>query len=353
MEADREADRYHAIADLFGAMESAGGIDELADLSARVARAVLTAASTSISRYDAEAGQVRTLVNVGELGPGEHRRPVDERYAVTDFPNLLQVAEQQQPWSVHLADRQADTAELDLLRMLGKSASLGCPIVLGARVWGELYATRAGDAPPFTATDRAVARMIAQAVALCVGRLVGRDELRELVYVDALTGLGNRRMLDETLQRLSEQQAPTTVALWDVDGLKRVNDRDGHLAGDRLLRQVGLLLSEAAGRLPGSVANRLGGDEFCLVAPGHDGTQVADLLADLVGRASALVAGAGVSSGVASCDALRAEPDVKALLRRADVALYRAKAAGGRRQVHDTALPVESLGAPSVTRLVG
>ncbi len=351
MEGDREAARYHELADLFGAMESATSIEGLAWLSAVAAREVLTCATASVSRYDAESGSVRTLVNVGLLGPGEQERPMDERYAITDFPNLLQVAERQQPWSLHVQDADGDASELELLRRLGKTASLGCPVVLGTRVWGELYLTRSGG-DPFTARDRAVARMISQAVALCVGRLIGHHELRELVYVDALTGLGNRRMVDETLRQLSEQAEPTAVALWDVDGLKRVNDRDGHLAGDRLLREVALLLSEAAGRLPGSVATRLGGDEFCLVVPGHSGADVAGLLQDLVARASVFADGAGVSSGVAFTATLSSELDVKALLRRADAALYRAKDAGGRRQVHDTGgddtggepvrLPVES-----------
>lgn len=335
MERDLEARRYHLLADLFLAMESASGVDELARLSATTGREILAAASASISRYDAEAGTVRTLVNVGQLGPGESATPTDERYAVTDFPNLLRVAELQEPWSVHVDDPDGDQAELALLHQLDKSASLGCPIVLGTRVWGELFATRAGGADPFTARDRAAARMIAQAVALCVGRLIGRDELRELVYVDALTGLGNRRMADETLQLLAEQDSPATVALWDVDGLKLVNDRDGHLAGDRLLREVALLLSEAAGRLPGSVATRLGGDEFCLVAPAHPGSVVAALLEDMVRRASGFAEGAGVSSGVAESPALASEADVKALLRRADAALYRAKGSGGSRQEHD------------------
>jgi len=330
-----ETSRYLRVADLFGAMESAGGIDEFASVSAAAAREVLAAASTSISRYDAEAGTVRTLVNAGELGPGEQERPAVERYEVTEFPHLLQVAELQETWSTHVGDPNGDESELGLMRKFGKSAALGCPILLGARVWGELYATRAEGAEPFQAADRAIARMIAQAIALCIGRIIGRDQLRELVYVDALTGLGNRRMVDETLRRLSEQGTPTTVALWDVDGLKVINDREGHMAGDRLLREVALLLSQAASRLPGAVATRLGGDEFCLVAAGHSGPDVADLLVGLVARASTLADGAGVSSGIASSIALSSEPDVKALLRRADAALYQAKGAGGRRQVHD------------------
>lgn len=334
MATERQAG-YAAVADLLTRVEQVIGVEELVFLSASVALEVLGAASASVSRFDAEAGSVRTLVNVGAPGPGETEHPADERYRVTDFPNLLQVAEHQQAWSLQLEDEDVDSSERELLESLGKSAALGCPILLGGRLWGELYVTRTAADGAFTARDRAVSRVIAQAIALCLGRLRNRDELKELVYIDALTGLGNRRLADETLQALCEDPAAVTVALWDVDGLKTVNDRDGHLGGDRLLREIALLLSEAASRLPQAIATRLGGDEFCLIAPGVVDEQLSRLLPDLFARADALAAGAGVSCGIASVAALRGEAEVKALMRRADDALYRAKRAGGRRQVRD------------------
>jgi diguanylate cyclase (GGDEF)-like protein len=335
-----DAERYSVLADLFTAMEASHSVEDLAWLGAAAARRLLLAASASVSRFDAESGAVRTLVNVGDLGPGEQARPASEIYRVTDFPKLLQVAERQVPWSLDVLDESGDAAEIALLRELGKTSALGCPIVLGTRVWGELYLTRAGPVP-FRPHERALAQMIAQAVAMCTGRLIGRDELRQLVYVDALTGLGNRRRADEALAEACALGIVVTVAIWDVDGLKVVNDRDGHLAGDLLLREVALLLSEAASRLPGAVATRLGGDEFCLIVRDRSGGDVMAALGDLVRRAGGLAAGAGVSSGVASSQCSTAEDstpapemmDPRTLLRHADAALYRAKRAGGGRQV--------------------
>ncbi len=122
--------------------------------------------------------------------------------------------------------------------------------------------------------------------------------------------------------------------------MKTVNDRDGHPAGDRLLREIALLLSEAVSRLPGAVATRLGGDEFCLIVPGPVDAELPDALTDLVDRAGWLAAGAGVSCGTATVKALVDDADIRALMRRADAALYRAKRAGGRRQVRDLARPI-------------
>ncbi len=335
VEGDRETVGYGVVADLLTDVGSVHDMDQLVWLSATAALTVVAATSASVSRYDAEAGSVRTLVNVGELGPGEVEHPADERYRVSDFPNLLKLAEQQQPWSLHRDDPDGDRNEHALLRSLDKSASLGCPIILGTRVWGEVYVTRDADQPPFDARDRAAARVLAQATALCIDRLNSHNELEELVYIDALTGVGNRRLADQTLERLARRHVPVTVALWVVDGLKRVNDRDGHPAGDRLLRGTALLLSEAVSGLPEAVAARMGGDEFCLIAVGPVHGQVADLIDELVVRADAFAAGAGASCGIASASELSDAAGIRALLRRADAALYRAKRAGGRRQVHD------------------
>jgi hypothetical protein len=118
-------------------MEGSHTVEDLAYLGASAAQRLLGATSVSVSRYDAEAGQVRTLVNVGQLGPGEQARPDDEVYRVTDFPYLLQVAERQDAWELHADDPDADQAEVALLRALGKQAALGCPIILGTRVWAS------------------------------------------------------------------------------------------------------------------------------------------------------------------------------------------------------------------------
>ena len=84
---------------------------------------------------------------------------------------------------------------------------------------------------------------------------------------DALTGLGNRRRLLTDLERRlgEERPAPTLLMIFDLDGFKRYNDTFGHPAGDALLARLGGKLAAVAGTI-GS-AYRLGGDEFCLVAP--------------------------------------------------------------------------------------
>ena len=93
--------------------------------------------------------------------------------------------------------------------------------------------------------------------------------LRRLAYEDELTGIGNLRAFREGMTRLMNAGERFALLYLDLDRFKEVNDRFGHLAGDRVLREVAAVLGElAAGRI---CAFRLGGDEFALVVPVDEG----------------------------------------------------------------------------------
>lgn len=96
------------------------------------------------------------------------------------------------------------------------------------------------------------------------------DKLRALAGTDSLTGLANRRSLDESLNgewlRARRMLRPMSVLLIDVDHFKRFNDRYGHLKGDEALMAVTRVLKESASR-PGDVVARYGGEEFAVLLP--------------------------------------------------------------------------------------
>jgi diguanylate cyclase (GGDEF)-like protein len=104
------------------------------------------------------------------------------------------------------------------------------------------------------------------------------DWQERLAHLDPLTGLANRRTLDRVLEleiaRAGRQQSDVSVAVFDVDGFRAVNERDGAAAGDAVLRAVAAVLADQV-RLVDTVA-RIGGDEFVVVAPGSGGVVVAD-----------------------------------------------------------------------------
>jgi len=150
---------------------------------------------------------------------------------------------------------------------------------------------------------------------------------------DPLTGLGNRRAFDDRLNALARTVgADTDIAMVvvDIDHFKRINDLFGHVVGDLVLERVGTVLSSML--RPTDLAVRLGGDEFCAVLVGAQRDVVeqrAERLRRLVEDqeweqlAPGLVV--GVSVGAASG---RGHGDVPDLYRRADQALYLAKAEG-------------------------
>jgi diguanylate cyclase (GGDEF)-like protein len=146
---------------------------------------------------------------------------------------------------------------------------------------------------------------------------------------DHLTGVGNRRALDRALEDASTEDPPGPVSLLvvDLDDFKQINDRHGHVAGDRVLREVAEAIRSVA-RSTDLVA-RLGGDEFVVLAQGSDGvagTALARRIADAVGGLRVVMPD-GVISLSASVGVGTTGPgvDVPRLLEAADQDMYRSK----------------------------
>jgi diguanylate cyclase (GGDEF)-like protein len=161
--------------------------------------------------------------------------------------------------------------------------------------------------------------------------------LREEAVVDDLTGLLNRRgwrqAAPRELARAGRSGLSLALVMLDLDGFKRLNDQLGHERGDRALREMadGLRTTLRAG----DVIARLGGDEFVALL---SNSNLDGALAAAKRLRDALPSGVAFSAGVAVWDA---REDIQELLRRADVALYAAKSAGGdRAEVSDAQLSV-------------
>ncbi|MET7420811.1 GGDEF domain-containing protein [Dactylosporangium sp. NPDC005555] len=180
--------------------------------------------------------------------------------------------------------------------------------------------------------------LVRQVLALRDNRRLNRrlaevvEDLRHRAYHDPLTGLPNRALLLDTLERRlsagAETDRPVALLYVDLDGFKPVNDTHGHEAGDRVLTTIAERLAGCAG--DGLVA-RMGGDEFALLVP----PDVADDLAERVIAAVAApirvrdaVVIVGASVGIASRGT-----GVGDLMRHADVAMYAAKLRGRNRVV--------------------
>ena len=152
-----------------------------------------------------------------------------------------------------------------------------------------------------------------------------------LASTDPLTGIPNRRaFLDRlaTAIQAASTGRTTVVCLVDLDGFKGVNDREGHAAGDAVLKAVTGALSGVVREI--DTVARLGGDEFAVLAqvtPSFPGELLAERLRDAVASVGRTC---GVTGSVGAAD-VRPGDDIEELLHRADSAMYRSKSAGGNR----------------------
>ncbi len=162
-------------------------------------------------------------------------------------------------------------------------------------------------------------------------RAARAEQAEREARTDPLTGLANRRRfleaVESELRRSERSGRHPAVLMLDVDGLKEVNDRHGHLAGDRLLTLVADHLKRAT--RAGDLAARLGGDEFAVLlydCNAETALRVAERLCRSIGGERVGEVPVSVSVGLAVA---RPSEEAGALLERADRALYQAKRAGG------------------------
>ncbi|WP_172965319.1 PAS domain S-box protein [Candidatus Thiodictyon syntrophicum] len=188
---------------------------------------------------------------------------------------------------------------------------------------------------------RTLAVAFSEAAKLALSNIRLQETLREQAIRDSLTGLFNRRYLDETLPRelqLSRRRGePLAAAMLDLDHFKRFNDAYGHEAGDAVLRAVGALLAGSV--RGGDVACRYGGEELTLILPGATLAAARERLEGLrqaIMQTRVLYQGGELPAITVSIGVTVAggqETDAAAVLTRADAALFRAKASGRNRVV--------------------
>jgi len=232
------------------------------------------------------------------------------------------------------AERDGDDSLLrcDLCAATGRER-LCAPLAASGEVIGAVLAAQ--DEPFDDECRRRIAESVTIAAPVLANlRTIAIAESR--AATDALTGLPNRRALDETLKRMVAQalrrEAPLAVVSIDLDHFKDVNDRFGHDKGDAVLAAVGAALS--ANTRASDVVGRWGGEEFLVLAPDTP-LPGALALAETLRAAVARIAVVGVdlpvsaSMGVAICPDDAASQDL--LLRQADRGLYAAKALGRNR----------------------
>ena len=317
----------------------------LSALAAHAALAIessrqMTALESSLGRYRAViAGTLDCVIGVDEDDRLIEFNPAAERtfdYVAGDVLGR-EVAEVLVPAASRefyrsLAKRIRDNPESSLLDRRIEATAIRSD---GSEFPVELTVARVEGAGGLGPSFYGIVRDIAE-------RRRGEEQLAYLAYHDALTGLPNRILVEQevdlALARARRADGAAALMFVDLDDFKEVNDRLGHAAGDRLLAGVSARLRSVL--RDSDVLARQGGDEFLVLLgdlsddPGAAAESVGGKLLNALVEPF-VVAGTEVRTGASIGVSLYPDDaaDTEALLRHADVAMYRAKAAGGGRLV--------------------
>jgi diguanylate cyclase (GGDEF)-like protein len=212
-------------------------------------------------------------------------------------------------------------------------STLCSPLTAGGDVIGAVLVS--GDTVREERARRCVAESISQAAPV-LGNLRTLAIAENHAATDSLTGLPNRRSLQDTLKRMvahaGRSLEPLAAIALDLDHFKQINDRYGHDKGDEVLAAVGALLDE--GLRASDFASRAGGEEFCVLLPSTDLAGALEI-AEKLRAAIARVEVPGVEREVSASFGVATYPehaiDALTLMRKADRALYAAKEAGRNR----------------------
>jgi diguanylate cyclase (GGDEF)-like protein len=229
--------------------------------------------------------------------------------------------------------------------LVGQGAELVVPLDAGAERMAVLVLGSRISNKPYGRAELELAGTLSFAAAIALKNSELVEQLHSAATTDELTGLYNRRALEERLaaeiSRSLRHQLHTSVLLLDLDRFKVVNDTMGHAAGDRLLVLVSNILRQQARAL--DVVGRLGGDEFLVILPMTKPTEAQVFVSrvqasvDALARTHPEFGHCTLSIGIA--ESPRHGTTVSGVLAAADTALYRAKR-GGRNSVEVSDLEV-------------
>jgi diguanylate cyclase (GGDEF)-like protein len=314
----------------------ASNVHELLDVSRRMALVGDEDVPRAIAREAMGLVRARTAAVVlrrgGELTVGYEGEPDLLRPERLGEGVIGRVADTGQP-SLQVSATEPGVRNLPV-------ALVAVPLVVAGTVSAVLVLIRE-ETQPFSAGERDLLVALAPVAAATMHSAAQSAATREESLSDPLTGVGNRRRLESELPGLLARDGavPTAVVMLDLDHFKAVNDTHGHPAGDAVLRATAGVIGETV--RPGDRVYRYGGEEFILVLPATTAAEAGPVAERVraaveaavvdIGGADPLRVTASLGLAFASADS-PAGTDAGEVVRRADEALYRAKA-GGRNQV--------------------
>ncbi|MFO8014300.1 MAG: sensor domain-containing diguanylate cyclase [Phycisphaerae bacterium] len=330
---DRALHRIHTLARLSHRINSLD-LDQIVEAAVHELPQVVEARRASLYFYDAADDR---LVLQGH----SHESPIAERVELAANPNSP-MAHAVRRGELLLVGRfntfQKETGlvvDRPYEKRYDSESCIVVPLKGSGRVCGILNLADKKDGLPFDPDiDLPIIEQMAELIGASIYNVELFREMEHRAKSDPLTGLANRRALEETLAREVDRTqrygSSLAVLMIDVDGLKDVNDRHGHPAGDAVLQNLAAILLEAVRSV--DVPGRWAGDEFLVILPDTGGNQSEQLARRLrrrsheqPARLDTVEIPATISIGVTE---YVQDDTAQTLVRRVDQALYRAKEAG-------------------------
>jgi diguanylate cyclase (GGDEF)-like protein len=266
--------------------------------------------------------------------PIELLTTLEPSYDLERFPATREVLNSRTPLLVDAKDPAADPGEIAYMRSHGDQTLVMLPLVVRGESIGivELSSARPNA---FTERDVELAQLLVREAAVTFDNARLTEQLRQLAYLDPLTGLSNRSRLqdrvDHALARLRGRSPNhAAVVFIDLDHFKHLNDRFGHSKGDIALQVIADRIKSII--RPGDTAGRLGGDEFAVLLEDVESAEAVSMVCQrlLEGLTqpvelddAAPIVGASIGFALST-----PETTSEDLLRNADIAMYAAKASG-------------------------
>ncbi len=217
-------------------------------------------------------------------------------------------------------------------------ATIVTPLTIGDRVIGCIGIFHITTNIPFTDDDRNLLTIFTQHAAIAIDNAVLFDRVQKMARMDEVTGLMNRRALNEfgryEIERSKRLKRPIAITIIDLDNFKQINDTYTHLVGDQVLLSIARLFRENVRNI--DIIGRFGGDEFVIIMPEttqQDAVAVAERIHGVLKKTEIEVEGKQFS--ITACFGISAytenPPPLEKFFEEADTAMYAAKDAGRNR----------------------